>query len=133
MKRNWKLIYIVAGIAFAVESLAGVRCLWRLQNDAGLSSLAIPILLFRILVFLLLSIWALRQKKRGRLLNVLELAYFGITFVNFWSAYDALGPQCFRVSVYNGTPCSYLGWIWPVTAFVLTLIGQPQEKQENVA
>ena len=133
MKRNWKLIYLVAGIEFAFEALAGVRRLWMLQSDVGLSSLTIPILLFRILVFALLSIWALRQKKRGRLLNVLGLAYFAIALVNFWSTCDALGAECFRISVYNGTHCSFFAWIWSVTAFVLTLIGQPQEKQENAA
>lgn len=131
MKRNWKLIYIVAGIAFALEVLAGIRGLWNIQSDVGLSSLTLPIILYRILVFTLLSVWAFRGKKRGRLLNVLGLVYFAIVFVNHWNACSVLGSDAFRTFVYNGTPCSYLGWIWSVTAFVLTRVGQPQQEQKR--
>lgn len=83
MKANNKLINIVAGIIFlwrAVSKILGIIS----QATAGfyIGLIYLVMNLYGIIVLAIMGVFALRQKKRGRVLNGLGIVYIGYLIVN---------------------------------------------------
>lgn len=81
MKANKKNINLVAGLIFLWQAAAGIRSvlqqvMW--GNFYYFGRLFLVIDLYGIVVLTIMGVFALRQKKRGKLLNCLCLWYFSL-------------------------------------------------------
>lgn len=78
MKVSNKTISIAAGIIFLWQAAAGI---WSMLQMGGyfyhIARFYLVIDLYEIVVLTVMGVFALRQKKRGKLLNYLGMAYIG--------------------------------------------------------
>lgn len=85
MKVNNKIINIVAGIIFLWRAFNGVRSIIS-QAVGGYLFYINPIYLvmnfYGVIVLSIMGVFAFRQKKRGKVLNVLGIVYIGYIIIN---------------------------------------------------
>lgn len=85
MKMNNKIINIVAGIIFLWLAFNGV---WSIISQAVggylfyINPIYLVMNLYGIIVLPIMSVFAFRQKKRGKVLNVLGIVYIGYIIIN---------------------------------------------------
>ena len=85
MKANNKIINIVAGIIFLWRAVNGIRSIIYQAMEGYLfytNPIYLVMNLYGIIVLAIMGVFALRQKKRGKVLNGLGIVYIGYIIVN---------------------------------------------------
>lgn len=82
MKANNKIINIVAGIIFLWRAVNEIRSVIHQAMDLFyINPIDLLMALYGIIVLSIMGVFALRQKKRGKVLNSLGIVYIGLNII----------------------------------------------------
>lgn len=83
MKVNNKIINIAAGIVFLWRAVNGIRSvIYQAMGGFYINPIYLVMNLYGIIVLAIMGVFALRQKKRGKVLNSLGIVYIGYVVIN---------------------------------------------------
>lgn len=113
MKTKIKVFNILAGIIFLWRAVNGVRAIVFQATRGFLLFRIDPIYLvmelYEIIVLSIMGVFALRQKKRGKVLNGLGIVYIGYTILNI-----------IKILRYGFSPSTLIDPVILIAAFVLS-------------
>ena len=112
MKTKIKVFNILAGIIFLWRAVNGVRAIVFQATRGSLfriDPIYLVMELYEIIVLSIMGVFALRQKKRGKVLNGLGIVYIGYTILNI-----------IKILRYGFSPSTLIDPVILIAAFVLS-------------
>lgn len=112
MKTKIKVFNILAGIIFLWRAVNGVRAIVFQVTRGSLfriDPIYLVMELYEIIVLSIMGVFALRQKKRGKVLNGLGIVYIGYTILNI-----------IKILRYGFSPSTLIDPVILIAAFVLS-------------
>lgn len=112
MKTKIKVFNILAGIIFLWRAVNGVRAIVFQATRGSLfriDPIYLVMELYEIIVLSIMGVFALRQKKRGKVLNGLGIVYIGYTILNI-----------IKILRYGFSPSTLIDTVILIAAFVLS-------------